>query len=225
MNKPTGPSAQRVESWIFQAGMVIARLGLAYLFFTQLWWKLPPTFGCGSSFAFPQPTADGTDYTINGSSGLCYYMGLESIFAEKPRPVLIADMRSAGLPTLSLDISPLARINGFLLDNVFIPNIRIFGWLIWLAEFWIFLSMLLGLLTRFGGLTAIGIFFQLYVGLANIPRPFEWEWSYGVMVLLSVAMFAATAGRYFGVDAWLRKRLAEPAARGIWPAKIILWLS
>jgi uncharacterized membrane protein YphA (DoxX/SURF4 family) len=217
-------STGRGEKMIYKIGMVIVRLGLAYLFFTQTWWKLPPTFGCSNNYAFPKPAA-GNTYDANGSSGLCYWMGLESLYASQPRPVLIADMRAGGLPALSVDIAPLARMNGSLLDNVFIPNIRIFGWLVWLSEFWIAISLVLGLFTRFGGLVAMGMSIQLYVGLANIPRPFEWEWSYGAMVLLSIAMFAATPGRYFGVDAWLRKLVNGPSLRGKLLAKLILLLS
>jgi hypothetical protein len=96
---------------------------------------------------------------------------------------------------------------------------------VWLAEFWIFLSMLLGLFTRLGALVSIGMSLQLYVGLANIPRPFEWEWSYGAIVILSVAMLGAAAGRTLGVDAWLRRRLAAPAGRGSRLAKIALLLT
>jgi hypothetical protein len=66
-------------------------------------------------------------------------MGLQSIFAAQPRQVLIADLRSAGLPPISVSITPLAKLNGFLLDNLFIPQIRVFGWLVWLTEFWVFL--------------------------------------------------------------------------------------
>jgi uncharacterized membrane protein YphA (DoxX/SURF4 family) len=204
--------------------MLVARLGLAYLFFTQLWWKLPPRFGCGADFAFPQPAAQNT-YDSNGSSGLCFWMGVESIYASQPRQVLVADLRPAGLPAISADISPIARLNGLLLDNLFIPNIRITGWLVWLAELWIVVSMLLGLFTRLGALVSIGVSLQLYVGLANIPRPFEWEWSYGAIVLLSVAMLGAAAGRYLGLDAWLRRRLAEPAGSGSALAKIGLLLT
>lgn len=204
--------------------MVIARLGLAYLFFTQLFWKLPPSFGCGANFNFPKPAAQNY-YDSNQSSGLCFWMGLESIFAPQPRQVLVADMRSAGLPTLSVSITPLAKLNGLLLDNLFIPQIRIFGWLIWLAEFWIFLSMLLGLFTRLGALVAIGMSLQLYIGLANIPRPYEWEWSYGAIVLLSIAMLGAAAGRVLGVDSWLRHKLSSPASSGSRLAKIGLWLT
>jgi hypothetical protein len=197
---------------------------LAYLFFTQLWWKLPPTFGCKNDYAFPKPAAEGF-YDDTGTSGLCYYMGLESIFASRTRHVLIADMHYAGLPDIKIDIMPLARLNGYLLDHLFIPNIRVTGWLVWLAEFWIFFSMLLGFLSRLGGLVSIGISLQLYIGLANIPRPFEWEWSYGTIVLLSIAMFGVAAGRYFGIDAWLREKLLQPARRNNLFARIILFLT
>jgi uncharacterized membrane protein YphA (DoxX/SURF4 family) len=214
----------RFDTRLFKICTVIARLGLAYLFFTQLWWKLPPNFGCGADFAFPVP-AEQNHWDSNGSSGLCYWMGLESIFASKPRQVLVADLRQAGLPTIGINITPIAQLNGILLDNIFIPQIRVFGWLVWLVEFWAFLSLMLGFLTRLGALAALGITTQLYIGLANIPRPFEWEWSYGLMILLSIAVLGATAGRTFGVDIFLRRKLAGPAERGNRLAKIGLLLS
>ena len=214
----------RLDSSLYKICIVIARLGLAYLFFTQLFWKLPPSFGCGADFAFPKPAQDNY-WEANGSSGLCYWMGLESVFAPEPRRVLVADMRPAGLPRIGVNITPLASLNAVLLDNLVIPQIRLFGWLIWLAEFWIFLSMLLGLFTRLGALVSIGVSLQLYVGLANIPRPYEWEWAYGTIVLLSIAMLGAVAGRTLGVDAWLRRRLAGPAKRGSLLAKIGLVLT
>jgi len=139
--------------------------------------------------------------------------------------VLIADMRSAGLPTVSVSITPLAKINGFLLDQLFIPHIQVFGWLVWLFEFSVFFTMLLGLFTRLGALAAIGISTQLYIGLANVPVPFEWEWTYGMIVALSIAMLAAAPGRVFGVDAWLRHKLAGPAEHGNRLAKIGLLLT
>lgn len=215
----------RLDSWLFKVCMVIARLFLAYFFFTALFWKLPGrNFGCGANFAFPLP-AEQNHWTDNDSSGLCYWMGLESVFASKPRQVLIADMRPAGLPPISVDIMPLAQVNGFLLDNLFIPQIRVFGWLVWLTEFWVFLSMMLGLLTRLGALASLGLSMQLYIGLANVPWPFEWEWTYGFLVLLSIVMLGAATGRVLGVDAWLRRRLSEPAERGNQLAKIGLLLT
>lgn len=214
-----------LDSRLFKVCMVIARLFLAYFFFTALLWKLPSrSFGCGANFNFPVP-AEQNHWMDNDSSGLCYWMGLESIFASKPRQVLIADMRPAGLPPISVDIMPLAQVNGFLLDNLFIPQIRVFGWLVWLTEFWVFLSMLLGLFTRLGALAALGLSIQLYIGLANIPRPFEWEWTYGFLVLLSLAMLGAAAGRVLGVDAWLRRKFSDSAERGNRFARIGLFLT
>jgi len=90
-------SAPVSESRLYKICILIARLGLAYLFFTQLWWKLPPRFGCANDFAFPRP-AQNNSWTDNGSSGLCYWMGLESVFAPQDRRVLVADMRAAGGP-------------------------------------------------------------------------------------------------------------------------------
>ena len=209
----------RLDTGLYKVCMVIARLGLAYLFFTQLFWKLPPKFGCGPDFAFPKP-AEKNYYDSNNSSGLCFWMGLESVYASQSRRVLVSDMRSAGWPDIGVNITPLAKLNGVLLDNLFIPNIRVFGWLVWLFEFWVFLSMVLGLFTRLGALAALGITLQLYIGLANIPRPFEWEWTYGIIIALSIAMLGAVPGRYLGVDAWLRRKLAGLAERGNRLAKI-----
>ena len=64
--------------------------------------------------------------------------------------MLVADMRSAGGPDIGVNIKPLAPANALFLDNLIIPGIRFFGWGIWLAEFWIFLSMFLGLFSRLG---------------------------------------------------------------------------
>jgi len=211
----------RLDNWLYKVCMVIARLTLAYLFFTQLFWKLPPKFGCGADFAFPKP-AEQNYYDSNKSSGLCFWMGLESIYASQPRRVLIADMRSAGGPDFGINIAPLAKLNGVLLDNVFIPNIRIFGWLVFLFEFWAFLSMTLGLFTRLGALAAIGISLQLYIGLANVPRPFEWEWTYGIIIGLAIAMLGAASGRTLGLDGWMRKKLAGSVERGNRLAKVVL---
>ena len=199
----------------------VGRLGLAYLFFSQLFWKLPPTFGCANNFALPQPAAENY-WTANGSSGLCFWLGMELIYKDLPRDVLVTDMRPAGLPKVGIPLTPLAQANAALVENVIIPNIGVFGWLVWLAEFWVFVSMLVGLFTRFGGLVSLGVSAQLFVGLAAIPRPFEWEWSYGLMILLSLLMFGLAPGRFWGVDAVLRPRLAG-SRHGF--GRLLLWLT
>ncbi len=217
-------SESTLDRRLYKICMVIARLGLAYLFLTQLFWKLPPTFGCTGDFAFPQ-AAEQNYWTGNGSGGLCYWMGMESIYAPQYRQVLVTDMRPAGGPKIGLNITPIAQANALLIDNVLIPNIRFFGWVIWLAEAWVFLSMLLGLFSRFGALVSIGVMGQLWVSLANIPRPYEWEWAYGAILLLSILLLGVAAGRTWGVDGWLRPKISVHAQAGKPWAKVAMMLS
>jgi hypothetical protein len=226
---PAQPSAAPAESgtWerrLRQAVILVGRLALAYLFFTSLWWKLPPRFGCANNFAFPAANAEGRP-AANGSTGLCYWIGVEAVYASQPRPLLVADLRYAGGPTWQIDIAPLARLNGWFIEAVVKPNIAWFGYLIFGAEAFIALSLFLGLFTRLGGLVAIGISAQLMVGLAGIPQPFEWEWSYNLMVVLSVLMFGLAPGRILGLDALMRRALSRAAGVGSRPAKAILLLT
>jgi uncharacterized membrane protein YphA (DoxX/SURF4 family) len=208
-----------------KAAILIGRLGLAYIFFAGFLWKMPPRFGCANNFAFPIATADGRP-DPNGSTGLCYWLGLETVYAPQERKVLIADLqRIGGGQQFGLDIGPLARLNAGFLEGVAKPNIAWFGYLIWGAEVLIFATMLLGLFTRLGALAAIGIATQLYIGLANIPSPYEWEWSYGQMLLLAILMFGLAPGRVLGLDGLLRPRLVLAASRRNLLARIALLLT
>jgi len=201
--------------------IVFGRLALAFLFFTQLWWKLPPRFSCPADFHIKEETAPG-QYTK--SSGLCTWLGYESIFADKPnREILVTELQYAGGPRLSVNIGPLARLNGWVVDNIIAPNIRVMGYVIWLAEFAIFALLFLGLFTRLGGLIALGVSAQLMVGLANvtIPGDYEWEWAYNLMVVLSIMMIGLTPGRILGLDVLIRRWAVPAAAGGNVLAKIV----
>jgi hypothetical protein len=214
----------RWETYLRQAVIFFGRIALAYLFFTQLWWKLPPSFGCPSDFAFKEETSPG-QYTK--SSGLCTWLGYESIFATKERKVLVAELNYAGGPKIQVDIGPLARLNGAIVDNIIKPNIRVMGYVIWLAEAFIVVTMLLGLFTRLGGLVALGVSGQLFVGLANvaIPGDYEWEWAYLLMIVLSIMMIGLTPGRILGVDSLIRRALAPAVQRGSRLAKLVTVLT
>lgn len=199
----------RWEERLRKVTVVIARLSLAYLFLANLFWKMPPDFGCGEAFTFPVLTAEGKVDASESGGGLCYWVGLESVYAPQFRRVLTVDMRPVGLPRIGVDISPVARLNALMIDNVIKPNLGVTGYLIWGAELLIVLSLFLGLFTRLGALVAIGISAQLFISLANIPSPYEWEWSYGQMVLLSILMLGLAPGRVWGIDGWLRRRFAQ----------------
>ncbi len=78
----------------------------------------------------------------------------------------------------------------------------------------------MGFMSRLGALVAIGMSLQLTVGLAHTPD--EWEWSYILMVLLSVVLFGLAPGRYFGLDRLLRPRLKVLKDRGSLVGRLLL---
>jgi hypothetical protein len=203
------------------AALVLGRLALAYLFFTQLWWKTPPAFGCQSDFAF---TTAGEGNQLNRTRGLCDWVGIETVWSTRPRPILVANLDNQGPAEIAIDIGFLARANGAFLEGFVKPNIRWFGYAVWGMEAFIFVSLFFGLFSRLGGLVAIAQSSQLWLGLAGIGNPFEWEWAYNLMLVLSLLMFAFAPGRVFGLDQWLRPRLQQAAARGNRLVGLLAWL-
>ncbi len=204
-------------STLQKAFLVVIRLGLAYLFFTQLWWKVPPTFGCPADFSFTTGTIDAGRVRLTRTTGLCDWLGIQSFYASganRPWRVFEANIDNTGGSDIYLDLSLLRQINGAIVDNIIIPNINIMGYLIFLAESSIVILVGLGLFSRLGGLIALAVSAQLAVGLAGIPSPYEWEWSYLTMVFLSLFVIAMAPGRFFGIDTLLIPRLKKMAANG-----------
>jgi uncharacterized membrane protein YphA (DoxX/SURF4 family) len=200
---------------LHKVGMLIVRLALAYLFFTQLWWKMPPTFGCPADFSFTTGAIQEGRIRLNRTTGLCDWLGIQSFYAaNRELRVFEANLDNTGTPEIFLNLTGLRQINGWVVDNIIIPNIRITGWLVWLAEFSIVILVGLGLFSRLGGLIALGVSAQLAVGLANIPSPYEWEWVYLNMIFLSIFVITLAPGRFFGLDALLIPRLQKMAADG-----------
>lgn len=199
-------SSSRLERAITVAAIAIASIGLGYLFFTQLWWKVPPDFGCRNDFT---------------RGGLCFFIEEESAIAGDPNKLLKADIiGSSPGAELSVPIGWATQLNGIFIDNVVLPNIRWFGFVIWGTEAFIFLSLCLGFFSRLGALAAIGMGSQLMIGLSNAPN--EWEWSYILIVLLAIVLFALAPGRYFGLDRLLRPRFKALSERGSRVGRLLL---
>jgi hypothetical protein len=97
-------------------------------------------------------------------------------------------------------------VTGFL-----IPNLHLFGPLVFLAELTFAVSLILGLGVRFAGV--IGIFFvlHLWLGIYLPGNPAEWPWSYIFLAMLMFLFALYAAGRSLGFDAWLRRHV--PAVR------------
>ncbi|MBA2440877.1 MAG: hypothetical protein H0V53_00500 [Rubrobacter sp.] len=212
-------SRARWERWLLVATIAVASIGLGYLFFTQIWWKTPPTFGCPESFAF---TGEGDEGQLVRTGGLCDWIGLGSFYADQPETMGNANIiRADPGPETSVPVGGLKSAYAAYIDNFIEPNIRWFGYMIWGGEAFIFLSLSLGFFSRLGAFTAVVISAHLTLGLAGIPNPSEWEWSYLLIVLLATAMFGIAPGRYFGLDRLLRPRFKLLSDRGSRVARLL----
>ncbi len=132
------------------------------------------------------------------TSGLCDWTGLMAVYSKVPAQAAF-------------------------LKNIVIPNISWLGWGVWLLEVVIAGSLVFGLLSRFGALLGFLQAVNLYIGLTAIP--FEWYWTYGMLITLHLIFFCVPPGRFYGLDAWLRPRLQAAASSGTGFARFLLWLT
>jgi hypothetical protein len=214
------------EKRLRQITLVIARLGLAYLFFSQLFWKLPPRFGCGPGPGFTF-THVGRDGELVRGSGICDWTGIQAVFDDPGRRFLVT-WDQDGNSLLSIRLGPLVTLNGQFVERVVQPNMGLFGWAVFFGEAFVALSMFMGLFSRAGALVSLLLSIQLMLGLGGVWDPVaginEWEWSYHLMILLSVVLLGSPSGRILGIDKWLRPRLARAAAEGKRVARLLLAL-
>jgi uncharacterized membrane protein YphA (DoxX/SURF4 family) len=91
------------------------------------------------------------------------------------------------------------------LKDVVLPNMRLFGPIVFLAELAFAASMILGLAVRFVGVLAVAYTLQLWLGLYGNSS--EWPWTYMFLAMLMFLFALEGAGRSLGFDAWLRRNL------------------
>ncbi len=202
-------SSARWERWLRTVVVALASIGIGYLFFSNLWWMLPPNFGCSEDFQFEGENAN----------GLCFWVGTLS---GEPRTVLTSNLSSA---PLGVPLGWVARANGVFIDGFVEPNIRWLAYVIWGTVAFVSLSLILGLFSRLGALLATVVALELAIGLAGVSSVRGWEWAFPLMLLLSIALFGLAPGRYFGLDRLLRPRLVALRDRGSRVGRLLLALT
>ncbi len=88
------------------------------------------------------------------------------------------------------------------MEQVVLPNFTLFGWMVLLVEASLGAFLLIGLATRFWAV--IGVAQTVVIMLSVLNAPHQWFWSYLLMLLVHLALFATAAGRYGGLDGLLR---------------------
>jgi thiosulfate dehydrogenase [quinone] large subunit len=92
----------------------------------------------------------------------------------------------------------------WLVKHLILPNFSFFGWMTLIVEASLGAFLLIGLLTRFWAL--VGIAQTIAITLSVLNTPGEWPWSYFLMLIAHVGLFATAAGRFYGLDGMLREQ-------------------
>ncbi len=88
--------------------------------------------------------------------------------------------------------------------QIVLPNIAIFGPLVYLIEAAIAVSLILGFATRIFSLLGLLMALNLWLGLYSAPG--EWPWTYGFLIIIHVLFVRDPPGRCLGLEA---RRTAE----------------
>lgn len=108
----------------------------------------------------------------------------------------------------------------WLVENVVLPHFTFFAWMTLLLEASLGAFLLIGLGTRLWAVLGIGQTLAITLSVLNAPN--EWEWSYYLMILAHLAVFATAAGRSYGLDGVLRPGWERSTGRA---AKTMMRLS
>jgi len=97
------------------------------------------------------------------------------------------------------------QLQSDLVRDIVLPNIAIFGPLVYAIEVAIAVSLILGLATRLGAVLGALMAINLWLGLYDAPG--EWPWTYMFIVVVHLLYVLDPPGRSLGVDAlaWRRK--------------------
>jgi uncharacterized membrane protein YphA (DoxX/SURF4 family) len=104
------------------------------------------------------------------------------------------------------------QLQSALVRDIVLPNIALFGPLVYAIEVAIAVSLILGLATRLGALLGAVMAINLWLGLYNAPG--EWPWTYMFLVVLQLIYLIDPPGRSLGVDAlaWGHERTSRESS-------------
>ena len=104
------------------------------------------------------------------------------------------------------------QLQSVLVRDLVLPNITVFGPMVYAIEVAIAVSLILGVLTRLGGALGALMAINLWLGLYNAPN--EWPWTYMFLVVLQLIFVINPPGRSLGLDAlaWRRESTSRKEA-------------
>ena len=91
-----------------------------------------------------------------------------------------------------------------LVASIVIPDMAVFGPLVYAIEVAVGVSLILGLLTRIGAALGALMALNLWLGLYSAPN--EWPWTYAFLAIIQLGYLIDPPGRSLGIDAIRRSR-------------------
>lgn len=132
---------------------------------------------------------------------------------SQPRGLMFAFQQGIQYPTLEL--------YKMFLQTIVVPNFHLFGWLLFVAEAVIGLSLLLGLFTRAGALMATLQAINLLISQASTP---EGPWIYFAILAANLIVLLTPSNRQWSLDRILAPTFAQQAAHDQRLARVALAL-
>jgi uncharacterized membrane protein YphA (DoxX/SURF4 family) len=115
---------------------------------------------------------------------------------------------------------PVFKPYTWLVENVIVKQYTAFGWFTLLIEATLAVLLILGLWTRPAALLGVGLTIPILLSVLYLENSagqrFEWPWSYFLMVVGHLMVFATDAGKHLGLDGaarsgkWLKPQRALP---------------
>ena len=102
------------------------------------------------------------------------------------------------------------ELQSVLVRDLVLPNIAVFGPLVYAIEVAIGASLILGLFTRLGAALGALMAINLWLGLYNAPG--EWPWTYMFLVVIQLLFLIYPPGRSLGVDVLLQRHETRKGA-------------
>src|SRR5215475_7334501 len=94
-----------------------------------------------------------------------------------------------------------------LLENMVLPHFTFFGYMSFVVELALGVSLLLGLLTVLGGIG--GALWQFNIALGSYSVPGEWGWLWPLLIAPHLVFALSRAGRSVGLDLFLSQWLSQ----------------
>lgn len=89
-------------------------------------------------------------------------------------------------------------------EHVVLPNFLPFAWAIFLTELAIGASLVLGIKVRWFALVAL--FMTINIAFTVLNTPAEWPWSYALMAMVSLTLFAHPSSHSaWSLEYWLKR--------------------